>query len=148
MCGENFHGGRHNESLCLISTPPSRLHFRRRPAIIFIRPTPLPNVTTLRNRTPLSSIPSHFSVPFCSSSNVQLQSALRAIAVDQMVTFSAALLQTRQTAVSLHLLSSFVHSLRQIASLVADCSLACFIECLPLFHVVVSSMFQFRFGHS
>jgi hypothetical protein len=49
--------------------------------------------------------------------------------VDAMVTFSAALLQTRQTAVSLHLFSSLVHSLRLLACLLAACSLASFLEC-------------------
>jgi hypothetical protein len=76
MCGKEFHGGRHNESLCLTSTPPCRLHFRRRPSIIFIRPTPLPNVITLRNRTPLSSISSHFLVFFAVHLLSNSQSAL------------------------------------------------------------------------
>jgi hypothetical protein len=68
------------------------------------------NSSTERHYTPQSDTaqfdPFAFLVFFCSSSTVQLHSALRAFAVDQKVTFSAALLQTRQTVVFLHFLSS------------------------------------------
>jgi hypothetical protein len=50
------------------------------------------------------------------------------------MTFTAVMLQTRQTAVFLHLLSSLVHSLRLLACLLA----LLFLDCLPLLHVVVS----------
>jgi hypothetical protein len=41
--------------------------------------------------------------------------------VDEMVTFTAALSQSRQTAVFLHLLSNLVHLLRLLACLLAAC---------------------------
>jgi hypothetical protein len=49
--------------------------------------------------------------------------------VDQMVTFTAAMLQTRKTAVFLHLLSSLVHSLRLLACLLTACLLPSLIAC-------------------
>jgi hypothetical protein len=62
--------------------------------------------------------------------------------VDEMVTFTAALPERRQTAVFLHLLyklDSFIPT---------ACLLPSFHDYLPLLHVVVSSMFQLRFGQS
>jgi hypothetical protein len=48
-----------------------------------------------------------------------------------MVTFTAALLQTRQTAVSLHLLSSLVHSLRQLPCFLLACFLPRMLDASP-----------------
>jgi hypothetical protein len=106
MCLKEVHSGRHNKSTCLNSIPPFRLHFQRWPSVSFIPPTPLPTLITLRSPTPMSSI-----MIFFSSSSLEHHAALYAFPLDDMVTFTAAMLQTRQTAVPLHLLSSLVHSL-------------------------------------
>jgi hypothetical protein len=62
--GDEFHSRRHNESLCLTSTPPCRLHFRRRLSIIsFVQLRCRPSLHSA-SRTPLSSITSHILVIF------------------------------------------------------------------------------------
>jgi hypothetical protein len=121
---KEVHGRRHNESTCLNSIPPCRLHFQRWPSIVLISKTPLPNIITVRSPTPMSSI-IFISFP-----------------VDGKVTFTAALLQTRKTAVFLHLL----YKLDLFTP--TACLLASIPDCLPLLHVVLCSMFQLRLSQS
>jgi hypothetical protein len=83
---KEVHSRRKKESTCLNSIPPCRLHFQRWPSIILISKTQLPNIITVRSATPMSSV------------------IFMSFPVDELVTFTAALLQTRQTAVFLHLL--------------------------------------------
>jgi hypothetical protein len=121
----NFTVDATTESPCFNSIPPCRLHFQRRPSINFILPTPLPTVITLRSPTPLTSV-NFFLLFFFSSSSLEHHAALTAFPVDDMVTFTAAMLQTRQTAVVLHLISNFLHLLRLLA-----CFLDCFLAASP-----------------
>jgi hypothetical protein len=130
MCGKEVHIRRHNESTCLNSIPNPN-SFPTMP-VTYLH---LSNSSTERHYTPQSDTtqfnPFALFGLFCSSSTVQLQSALRAIAVDQMVTFTAAFLKKRDRLQSLFILSpaSFIHSDRLLPWLLIVRSFASLIAC-------------------